>query len=96
MAEAIGDAQLRQGYLASYENLVSMLTAMVPDATAVAAPPEALGELMAALLVGLQVLKAIMPQADVSPALDALFTLLAQGGPAAPAPKPAPERKRVR
>ena len=81
MAEAIGDPQRRDDYLTSYEGLVSMLAALVPGATSAAATPEALGELMAAVVVGLQVRKAIVPQADVSPALDALLALLGPAGP---------------
>jgi AcrR family transcriptional regulator len=78
MAEAIGDPQLRAGYLTSYESLVATLSALAPRATSAQTSPEALGELLAAVVVGLQVLKAIVPRADVSPALDTLFALLAQ------------------
>jgi AcrR family transcriptional regulator len=77
LAEAIGDPRLRDGYLKSYDGMVAILAERLgprPDGGPTRA---ALAELAAAVLVGLQVRKAVAPDADISPALEALLALLA-------------------
>jgi len=77
LAEAIGDPRMRDGYLASHAELVAVLVTLLgADARAAGTPPEAAAELIAAVMVGLQVRKAIVPEADISPALAALLALL--------------------
>lgn len=68
---------MRDSYLATYPGLIAMLVNLLgADAATGGAPPEATAELIAAVMVGLQVRKAIVPEADISPALQALLALL--------------------
>jgi AcrR family transcriptional regulator len=76
LAEAIGDRGMREGYRQAYAGLTAELTKLLEPGTRGAAAPEGLAELVAAAMVGLQVRKAILPKADLSPALDALLGLL--------------------
>lgn len=80
LAEAIGDPRMRESYLASHAELVTLLVTLLgADAGAEGTPPEAAAELIAAVMVGLQVRMAIVPEADISPALEALLGLLKRG-----------------
>lgn len=91
--EAIGDAQLREITLRSRADLIAALTAIAaPAAAAKGLAPEALAQLIAAVIVGCEVQRAIEPASDIRPQLDALLALLEPGAgpgprrPYAPAP----------
>jgi AcrR family transcriptional regulator len=82
-AEAINEPALREMVLTSQADVVAELAQMVrPLATARGLAPEALAELVAAVIAGSEVRKAIQPDADLSAMMAALLTLLA-GEPAA-------------
>jgi AcrR family transcriptional regulator len=77
LAEAIGDPDLRSGYQRAYAALTADLVELLePTAAGAAFAPDGLAELIAAVVVGVQVRKAIVPEANVAPALDALLALL--------------------
>jgi TetR/AcrR family transcriptional regulator, transcriptional repressor of aconitase len=77
LAEAIGDPGLRDGYQSAYAILIEQLTGLLDHgAMQHGSPPEAVAELVAAIVVGLQVRRAIIPSADVRPPIDALLRLL--------------------
>ncbi|MFI4975454.1 MAG: TetR/AcrR family transcriptional regulator [Caulobacterales bacterium] len=77
-AEAIGDAQLRDTYLDSRNDLLAALAEIAaPAAAAKGLAPMALAELIAAIIAGCEVQRAIQPAANLRPLLDALVTLLA-------------------
>ena len=77
LAEAIGDEQFRARYA---ENHAAFAAALAPLAKAAAVESnldaDALADLTAAVVVGMQVRKAIAPSADVGVALDAFVALL--------------------
>jgi AcrR family transcriptional regulator len=76
-AEAIGNRQLREIYLGARADTIKQLADMLrPAAKEYALAPEALGELVLAVIVGSETRRAIQPAADVMPALNALFKLL--------------------
>ena len=76
-AEAIGDDHLRENTLGAFAALAQQVAELsAPLATAAGIEPEALGELVATLIAGCEVRKALSPDADVGPLLDAFLTLL--------------------
>jgi AcrR family transcriptional regulator len=76
-AEAIGDEAMRDIARVSRTRLVSMIAGLAePLAAAKGVAPVALAELITSVIVGCEVQKAIWPDADVRPLLDALTTLL--------------------
>jgi AcrR family transcriptional regulator len=75
--EAIGDERLREMTLGAQEGLVGCLAGRTESlATAAGLEPRALAELVAAVIVGCEVRKAISPEADVGPLLGAFLALL--------------------
>jgi hypothetical protein len=76
LAEAIGDTGLRSGYQHAYAALIAEPVELLEPEAGAVFPPDALAELIAAIIVGIRVRKAIIPEANVSPALNALLALL--------------------
>jgi AcrR family transcriptional regulator len=75
--EAIGDGRLREMTLSAQDNLVGRLTGLTESlATAARLEPRALAELVATVIAGCEVRKAISPDADVGPLLGAFLALL--------------------
>jgi AcrR family transcriptional regulator len=75
--EAIGDPQLRDIYLTSRAELIEALAGIVaPAARAKRLAPEGLAEVIAALIAGCEVQRAIQPSTDLSALFDALLALL--------------------
>jgi TetR/AcrR family transcriptional regulator, transcriptional repressor of aconitase len=75
--EAIGNRQMRDVFLRVRSRWVEALGDYVGSpAAARGVLPEALAELIVAVIVGCELLRAVQPSADVGPALDALFALL--------------------
>ena len=75
--EAVGNPQLREVYPRSRERLMAMLTPGVErPARARGIAPQALAELVIAVVAGCELRRAVEPQADISPVLDALEALL--------------------
>jgi AcrR family transcriptional regulator len=76
--EAIGDAELRELYVQSRAALVEALVAIAgPLATARGLEPEALAELLAAVIAGCELRMAIQPGSSARPIVAALRALLA-------------------
>ena len=76
-AEAIGDEHLKTNALDGFATLARQMADLsAPLATTAALEPAALGELVATLIAGCEVRKALAPDADVGPLLDAFLTLL--------------------
>lgn len=76
-AEAIGDGRLRDTTLGAHANLVAMLEELVaPLAADKRLQAPALAELIAALIAGCEVRRAIDPDVDLKPLLGALVALL--------------------
>jgi AcrR family transcriptional regulator len=75
--EAIGDDALRESTLRSHADLVDMLTTLTgPLAADRSLKGSVLAELVAAVIAGCEVRKAVQPSADLGPLLDALVALL--------------------
>jgi AcrR family transcriptional regulator len=75
--EAIGDERLRDMTLAGQAALVGRLAGLTESlATAAGLEPRALADLVAAVVVGCEVRKAISPDDDVGPLLDVFLALL--------------------
>lgn len=76
--EAIGNPQLRDLYLQSRAALTQSLIAIAePSAAALGLEPEALAELLATVVAGLELQKAVQPGASLRRVLAALQALLA-------------------
>ncbi|HXC54529.1 MAG TPA: helix-turn-helix domain-containing protein [Rhizomicrobium sp.] len=81
-AEAIGNRQLRDIHLQARAETVRALREIAgPAAAAHGLAPEALAELVLAVIVGCETRRAIQPAADVQPVLGALLALLEQKAP---------------
>jgi AcrR family transcriptional regulator len=76
-AEAIGNRQLRENYLRSRKETLSVLSIVAArEAATLGLAPEVLAELILAVVMGCETRLAIQPSSDVTPVIDALLALL--------------------
>jgi AcrR family transcriptional regulator len=77
--EAIGNQTLRETVIASQTETTGALAALLrPLAVARGIAPEALGALVAAVIAGCEVRRAVSQDADLAPQIEALLALLRQ------------------
>jgi AcrR family transcriptional regulator len=78
-AEAIGNRQLRDIYLEARGGTIDALTGLVAPLATGETTPNDIAELVLAVIVGCETRRAIQPNADVAPVVNALVALLDGG-----------------